>query len=242
MRQLLARICPGHVGDAVCTVCPDETGFSGSPETWSVETVFYGHFLSASSRDVLVNGSGCEPHAEGMSGSVVLTRQQNSWRKVRYLPGTRAEDCRQLPGFDGRDRLICAQTDGHYGFYETTLALFDPGRDRLAANGQDLKFGSVFFSLMDNTNSGACHLVVEDGDDEGLLQSGAVDNVKFIPLRANYQVRIVVSAVEGSMKIPKNLREQICAGQAPEPDLTPLIKPARYEFIFDGKGIEPPIR
>lgn len=63
--------------------------------------------------------------------------------------------------------------------------------------------------------------------------------MEFIRLRAKYQVRIVVSAAEGSMKIPKALREQICAGSAREPDITQLIKSTRYEFIFDGKEINP---
>jgi hypothetical protein len=72
-----------------------------------------------------------------------------------------------------------------------------------------------------------------------LLESAAVGKVEFIRLRAKYQVRIVVSAAEGSLKIAKALREEICAGRAPEPDLTRLIKPARYEFIFNGKDIRP---
>lgn len=143
MRQLLTQICQGHEANSACSVCPEGTSSVGEPEMWSVGTVFYGHFLSASSRDVLVNGSGCEPHAHGMSGSVLLTRKQNSWSRVRYLPGTRAEDCRQIPGSDGRDRLICAQTDGHGGYNETTLSLFDPGQDI-----SDTGFGNVFFRFL----------------------------------------------------------------------------------------------
>jgi hypothetical protein len=240
MRHLLTQICPGHEGDSACSVCPEGTSSQGSPEAWNVGTVFYGHFLSASSRDVLVNGSGCEPHSQGMSGSVLLTRKQNSWRRVRYLSGTRAGDCRQLPGSDGRDRLVCAQTDGHYGFNETTLSLFDPVQDRSSSGPQDKGFGIVFLSLLDTTDAGACHPYIKDDDAaEGLLQSATVENVEFIPLRAKYQVRIVVSSAEGSMEISKTLRDQICAGSAPEPDVTRLIKSTRYEFIFNGKEINP---
>lgn len=240
MLQLLTQICPGGERDLACSVCPEGSSSAGASATWTVEAVFYGHFLSASSQDALVNASGCESHADGMSSSVLLTRQQSSWRIVRYMPGTRAGDCRLLQAADGRDRLVCAQMDGHYGFYQTTLSLFDPGRDPASLTPQDQAFGSVFLSLFDSTNAGACQTYGEAGAKvDSTLQMATLDRVEFTPLPSKDQVRIVASAREGSMKIPAKLRAQICAETAPEPDLTGLVKQTRYEFIFDGKEVKP---
>jgi hypothetical protein len=174
-------------------------------EAQPFQTVFPGHFLAASSEDAPVNGVRCESHAQGMSGSFLFTRDRDSWRKVRSASGTRAGDCRKLPGSGGRHRL-----------------------------------GNIFFGLIDNTNAGACHAYRDDDDagGEGVLTAASIDQVEFTDLPAKCHVRIVVIANEGSVRIPSKLREQICAGDAPEPDVTNTIKPTRYEFTFDGAKVQ----
>jgi hypothetical protein len=153
------------------------------------------------------------------------------------MGGTRAHDCRQLPGSDGRDRLVCEDIDGHQGHLGIMLFLMDAGKDP-STFADD--FERVFFGMMDDTGAGACNTVSEDGEptSDSVLQIGAITRVEFISLPAKYQVRIVVYASDGSIKIPAKLRERIRAGDAPEPDITPAIKPTRYEFTFDGTKIQ----
>jgi len=61
-------ICLDNAAAMECSVCPDETGFKGSP-SWNVRTITFGHFLAANSQDALVDGSGCESPADGMRGA-----------------------------------------------------------------------------------------------------------------------------------------------------------------------------
>src|ERR1039458_3216747 len=105
MRIFLTSICPGHERASGCEVCP--AGMASSAAGWDVRAILTGHFLSPSSEDTLVSGFGCEPHANGLSGSFLFTRTGASWRRVRYVAGMNAFDCRKLRGSDGRDRLVC---------------------------------------------------------------------------------------------------------------------------------------
>lgn len=235
LQQLLRTICPSHTTESGCDVCPPETLMAGQG-VWSVQTAFLGHYLSRSSSDVFVTGTGCEPHTQGTGGSFLLTHAGNSWRKVHYMAGTRAHDCRQLPGSDGHDRLVCADADGHQGHVGRRLSLLDPGQDPAALTSRDLESGKPFFSTLDDTGAGACDAYGDD-DGEGEFQFGSIDRVDFTSLRSKYHVRIVVYGSSASLKISSTLREQVCSGEAPEPDITPLIKPTRAEFIFDGTKI-----
>jgi hypothetical protein len=243
VQQFLKAICPGHATESGCNVCPEDTSSAGSGEAWNTGTIFLGHFLSRSSRDALVNGSGCEAHPAGWSGSFLLTFGEGSWRKVRYMGGTRARDCRQLPGSDGRDRLVCEYIDSHFGALDLMLFLMDPGKDPSTVTSNaffDDDFERSFFGATDNTGAGACHIYPEDDDAvDGLLQLGTIDRVEFANLPAKYHVRIVAYGSEGSIKIAPKLREQVCSGDAPEPDVTPAAKPTRDEFIFDGTKVAP---
>src|SRR5580692_11577871 len=64
---LLAPICPGHSSESGCDVCPNDT--NGGTGKWEIRAVFSGHFVSPSSEDALVSGSGCESHADDWGGS-----------------------------------------------------------------------------------------------------------------------------------------------------------------------------
>jgi hypothetical protein len=237
LQELLTTICPGHTTDSGCSVCPPDTAMAGGG-LWEIQSTCLGHYLSPSSKDAFVTGTGCEAHAQGTDGSFLLTRAGNSWRKVHYLAGTRAHDCRQLAGSDGHDRLVCADADLHEGHMYTSLALLDPGRGPTELSDRDLEFGKSFFGTMDDSGAGPCHIYVDDVG-EGELQSGFIDRVNFTSLESKYHVRIVVYERSGSMKISPMLREQVCSGAAPEPDIKRIIKLSRYEFIFDGIKIVP---
>jgi hypothetical protein len=228
-RNLVEMICPGQAGASSCAVCPKEMAFSD--QRWDVRSITFGHFVSPASEDVLVSGFGCESHAEGMSGSFLLTKDGAAWRKVRYLQGVNAFDCRKLAGSDGRHRLVCAADDTHVGVADTYLYLLDAGRDPATVDPltEDYR-GQEFFAVDDSL--GGCVTYPK-----GFVQSGAIDRVEFTDLAAAHHARIVVFARLGKAAVPEDVLQKNCGYGQPGLKLATL--PRRYEFIFDGVRVSP---
>jgi hypothetical protein len=225
-RVFLEKICPGHASAQGCEVCPEGTGFTAG--TWELRAILLGHFLSPSSTDALVSGFECEDHADGVGGSFLLTREGSSWRRVRYVAGMIAYDCKKLAGSDGRDRLVCGSADGWQGHFFSGLYLLDPGRVAGSADSLDpyqADRGVGFFNLEDTI--GAC---------ETLVQSGAIERVELVNLAARHHVRIVVFARLGRATVPPAVVERSCSGGA---RVKVATVPRRYEFVFDGEKVSP---
>ena len=220
MQLLLSLICRGHERGSGCNACPPEMPAGGS---WDVLAAYKGHFLSPASEDILLSGSGCEPHARGWGGSYLFTRHESTWRRVWYAAGFIAWDCRQLSGSGGRDRLICGSSDGGQGDFENTLYLLDPGMDPKA----NFFLGRYFFSLEDTT--GTC------GDHSNGIQSGSIERVEFTT-PADGRVHIVVFSRRGLAVVPSPVMQKLCGGDG---KLKIATVPARYEFVFNGSAVTP---
>lgn len=221
----LEKICSGHETAAGCSVCPDD--MPPSAQTWDVQAVTYGHFLSPKSDDALVSGFGCEPHVNLMSGSYLFTKQSSSWRKVWYSPGELAADCRKLPAADGRDLLACEGSDMHQGVADYFLYTIDPGRDPRKQENGPL---DLFFAVDDSF--GSC-VNLPDGS----MAAGRIESVSFAPQPALHAVRIVVAARLGKAVLPDGVMENWQATHKNGLAIVTLQK--RYEFLFDGYKVEP---
>lgn len=230
----LEMICPGQTSDSGCKVCPKDTAFTppASTQTWDLKAIIPGHFLSLTSDDAVVSGGGCEPHANGMSGSYLFTRDGSAWRKVRYEAGVKAFDCKKMTGLDSRDRLVCAAADMHQGFGDEFLYLLDPGRDPGTMDPQnDISRGDIFFDVGDSLHS--CVRLPD-----GTVLSGAIERVEFVPLEEQRQVRIVVTARLGRAVVPNDIFRKACApGVSTGLRLVTVLR--RYGFVFDGQDIVP---
>lgn len=230
----LEQICPGHTSASGCAVCPEGTAFAppASTQTWGLKAIILGHFLTPASEDALVSGMDCEPHADGMSGSFLFTRERSTWHKVRYEAGVNAWDCKKLTGSDGRDRLVCAAGDMHQGFIDEFVYLLDPGRDPATVDPMnDIRRGDLFFDVGDSLRG--C-VALEDGS----VLSGSIAGVTFTPLPEKHGVRIVVSARLGQAVVPKTVREEGCAaGLRRHLRIATVLR--RYAFVFDGATITP---
>jgi hypothetical protein len=230
----LEMICPGQTSDAGCKVCPKDTAFTppASTQTWDLKAIIAGHFVSLTSDDALISGSGCEPHAAGMSGSYLFTKDGPAWRKVRYEAGVKAFDCKKMTGLDSRDRLVCAADDMHQGFGHEFLYLLDPGRDPRTMDPQDdTSRGDIFFDVGDSLR-GCVRLP------DGTVLGGAIERVEFVPLEEERQVRIVVTARLGRAVVPNDIFRKACAPGLPSGlRLATVLR--RYEFVFDGQEIVP---
>ncbi|MGO9242874.1 MAG: hypothetical protein ACLQBJ_18895 [Bryobacteraceae bacterium] len=232
VHRFLEMICPGQTSDSGCKVCPKDTAFTppASTQTWDLKAIIPGHFLSLSSDDTVVSGLGCEPHANGMSGSYLFTREGPGWRKVRYEAGVKAFDCKKMTGLDSRDRLVCAAYDMHQGFGDEFLYLLDPGRDPRTLNSQnDTSRGDIFFDVGDSLQ-GCVRLA------DGTVLSGAMERVEFVPLEQDRQVRIVVTARLGRAVVPNDIFRKACApGLSKGLRLATVLR--RYSFVFDGQDV-----
>jgi hypothetical protein len=211
------------LGAAECTVCPADTGFAGKA-SWNLRSITFGHFLGAKSEDALVGGWGCEDHADGLSGAYLFTKDQSSWLKVWYSPRMNVSDCKKLTSLDGRDLLVCAASDMHFGVGDWFLYLVDPGLDPR----QQPDTWDIFFAVDDSL--GGC--VKYPGD---AYETGIIESVSFVPLPTPPSVRIDVSARVGKAVIPDKIMATCVEG--PKPTIATVSQ--RYEFVFDGRKIVP---
>jgi hypothetical protein len=231
-KELLAQICPGNSNESGCDVCPKDT--NGGAGKWEIKAVFSAHFVSPSSEDRLISGSGCESHADDFGGSFLLTKQGPSWHKVRYVAGLIAFDCHKLTGSDGRDRLICGQVDSWQGEQYSSVCIHDPGVDLTKTDTLDAQFARG--RALDNR--GDCFFHVEDttGGVGKTFQRGFIQRVEFAGITSR-RTRIIVFARLGRANVPEEVVRKGATGAGPNPNIATL--PRRYEFTFDGAKVLP---
>lgn len=202
-----------------------------SAQRWDLQSITFGHFVSPASDDALLSGSGCEPHSEGMSGSYLFTRNGSSWRRIRYLEGVNAFDCKKLTGSDDRDRLVCAANDMHQGVGDSYLYLLDAGRDPATVDPlDDTSRGETFFAVDDSL--GGCVTYPK-----GFVQSAEIERVEFVPMPTKYHMRLIVFARLGKAMVPDAVFQKACEPGIPALKLATALR--RYEFIFNGSKIVP---
>ena len=124
---LLRAVCPGAVqpgGSAPaslpgCKPCPQYTQVGGTSqrmamrESFGLHTVIYGSFTLPGVREAVASFEGCEPHARGYGGSVLLRKLRGSWARVDYNPGLITSSCQTYQLKTGRDLLLCEEEDHH---------------------------------------------------------------------------------------------------------------------------------
>jgi hypothetical protein len=111
--QVLNTLCPGKTRPGKkngCPPCQPETGRYA--EGFTIESAIRGHFLGPHSDDLMVSTKGCEDHADGWGGHVLLTKQQGRWKVgMPYAPWPMGA-CMKMP-HNGVDGLICFSSDRH---------------------------------------------------------------------------------------------------------------------------------
>lgn len=79
------------------------------------EGVIFGHFLASGSEDAAVSGWSSETHPSHWGGTLLLTRNDGTWRPVWYKSGLITRSCAKTEQADGREVLICEFEDGGMG-------------------------------------------------------------------------------------------------------------------------------
>ena len=223
---LLQPACGSSAQENGCSSCPPGTDFPN--DQLSLKGVIYGHFLDAHSDDAAAGFFGCESHASGFGGVLLLSRQNSAWKLVSVRPASIVDDCKKLQGRDGHDVLICFGQDQHQGIGSSFLYLLDFERPWNQEEGLDI-------FLMVTNSAEAC--VPISSPQEGLV-SETVERVLF-----SEPGRIVVEARLGSIS---SARFKAVASHCRAGDATPyplglrLATVARtYAFSFDGRRVAP---
>jgi hypothetical protein len=102
-------------GNFQCTVCPSYTDFRGNREPFDLRAVYQGHFSTTDTEQLLLALNGCESHASGYGGAILLTRDRTAWKKSAYFKGDNATNCLSFQAGDGLNRLVCSAGDSHAG-------------------------------------------------------------------------------------------------------------------------------
>jgi hypothetical protein len=111
-----------------CRKCPTGTGFrSDSASSWDLYAETSGHFTSAQADDLILDGTGCDSHADNFGGSFLFSIRSGKAKLLRYNPGLITEQCHKFAFADGRDYLICRGGWGGQGELDAYIfmATFD---------------------------------------------------------------------------------------------------------------------
>ncbi len=122
-RSAMQEVCESNAtievdpkGTFQCTVCPSYTDFQGNNrESFDLQAVYQGHFSAKNAEQLLLVMAGCESHASGLGGSILLTRDRTIWKKSGYFKGDKPLECLSFKSRDGLDRLACFAGDAHFG-------------------------------------------------------------------------------------------------------------------------------
>jgi hypothetical protein len=121
-RGAMQQVCENNaavnidsMGHFQCTVCPSYTDLHGTRESFSLRAAYRGHFSTTKADQLLLALNGCEPHASGFGGSILLTRDGTVWKKSGYFKGDNVSNCLPFKSHDGLDRLACLAGDSFAG-------------------------------------------------------------------------------------------------------------------------------
>jgi hypothetical protein len=143
---LLHAVCPSNIQSAPnnsetllgCKPCPGYTTIGSSQpgmaakKTFQLHSVIYGSFTAAGVVEAMADFEGCEPHASGFGGSILLRKLHGRWAVVNYTPGLITSACRTYGLKTGRDLLLCEGKDQHMDGASQGIAACDFARQKAA--------------------------------------------------------------------------------------------------------------
>ena len=124
---LLTAVCPGSIQSdhnpstslPVCKPCPKYTTVGQMQpgmaihESFRLRTVIYGSFTAPGAEEAVASFEGCESHATGFGGSILLRKLHGSWAMVDYTLALITSACQPYHLKTGRELLLCEGEDHH---------------------------------------------------------------------------------------------------------------------------------
>jgi hypothetical protein len=194
-----------------CRTCPGGTDFHGEAgSNWEMYAETPGHFTSAQDDNLILDGTGCDSHANNFGGSYLFRIKDGKAILARYNPGLITDQCHKFSYSDGRDFLIC----------------------RGGWSGQGEVDENVFMSAFDSVGKGMSTTLISTsemadgcGDDpKEVVHESQIKDIQFVPKDSPQITGLTVIATLGDVK---------CSGKPGKPAGSAKAYP--IEFLFDGK-------
>ena len=186
-----------------CAVCPKGTDFQGqSNAPWEMYAETPGHFTSAKDDDLLLDGTGCDSHANNFGGTFVFKLAGGKARLLHYENGLITDQCQKFAYADGRNGLVCHGGWSGQGLSELTVFV-----SSFAASGKATT--KVLIHATDMT--GTC------GEDKTqVVKQGGISEVNFVPdahAAAAEISGLIIKAYTGDVKVLRRggrAKDQAC--------------------------------
>ena len=202
-----------------CAVCPKGTDFHGQANTaWEMYAETPGHFTSAKDDNLLLDGTGCDSHANNFGGTFVFSVAGEKVRLLHYENGLTTNQCQKFAYADGRNGLVCRGGWSGQGLSELTVFVTSFG-----VSGKAMT--KVLVHATDTT--GTC------GEDKTqVVKQGGISEVNFMPgahAAAAVVGGLIIKAYTGDVKCS-------IAEAAQKTRRAPAsVKNYTIEFTFDGQ-------
>jgi hypothetical protein len=182
--------------------------------------------------------SGCEPHSENFGGTILLTRESGSWKKLWYKAGVETRQCHKVKQATGREILVCLGGYGGQGFVSTSLYVEDLTTPTPALMANTQPDGNLF-EVEDNVATCGVYLGPDEPPKPFPLQRAYLQRVIFDAGPDGKLKRLSIYGREGTRPMtPKDAKDCINEHVAGAPhkglDFTPQTKPFHVIFNFDG--------
>ena len=200
-----------------CSVCPRATDFHGdSGSSWDMYAETPGHFTGAKSDNLVLGGTGCDPHVNNFGGSFVFAVNAGKVRLMRYDQGLITEQCLKFAYADGRDGLVCR--GGWFGQGVGDVYVFVTSFDAMGKSTQ-----KTLITSSDTT--GTC------GDDAQVVQESAIKDVQLV--KSGVGEAAQVTGLTVTMTLGKARCAQVTAERTAK--AATAVKNYTIDFLFDGK-------
>ena len=199
-----------------CHTCPKGTDSYGeSHSNWEMYAETPGHFISAQDDNLILDGTGCDSHANNFGGSFIFSIKDGKARLVRYDQGLVTSQCHKFAYKDGRDFIVCRGGWGGQGENDENVFMA-----AFAATGKE----TVTRLISTSDTRGTCL-----DDPTQVVQEAEVSSIKFVPQDSGQITGMTVTATLGNIKC-----SQVDSGSK-SGKTAGTVKTYEIEFLFDGQ-------
>lgn len=221
-------VCCAPFADCAPGEAPQESVDSVFWPSWSLA----GSFSRAGAEQRVLAMAGCESHAAGYGGLVLLGRRGDRFVMERYYGGVFPRECRAFRRDDGRDLLVCRHEDGHMGHAIESIFQWE-------LPDHDIDFDQVEPLLdLDDASPAGCF-----GELQASVTSQRIRKLEYVQAAGKTELVIDVDVRQGKvtaeyLKRCEEADSAAAASDQPDDARAPVnllrSRMQRHRFRFDG--------